>query len=134
MRLTLAVLFFFLSSLVFATKIPDSSWQPGTLTSIDDEQLAVTTEHEHAYGSHRHSTTTDTSYTIPHYFIDATGYTYETIANGGDRRRSLSVTINGPLKYAFVGTDLYIQDEQGKEHKMTILKKTFKTPQPAEQN
>ena len=56
------------------------------------------------------------------YLIETDKYVYEAIANGMDRRRVLPVTINGPLKYAFVGTDLYIQDEKGKEHKMTLKK------------
>jgi hypothetical protein len=129
----LAIVLLLISSLAVAAKVPDSAWQTGTLTDITDEQRAVTTEHEHAYGSHRHSTTTDNSYSIPHYTIETDKYFYEAIANGGDRRRRLVLTVNGPLKYALIATDLYIQDEQGKEHKMTILKKTLKTPQSVEQ-
>jgi len=128
MRLALA--FLILSLLAQAAKVPDSAWQAGTLADISDEQRAVTTQREHAYGSRRHSTTTDTSYQIPHYIIEANGY--EAIGNGGDRRRRLPFTINGPLKYAIVGADLYIQDEQGKQHKMTVLKKTLQTPHPVE--
>lgn len=132
MRLTLAALL--LASLpAIAAKVPADAWQTGTLADISDEQRAVTTEHEHTYGTHRNSTTTDSSYVVPHYILETDKYTYEAIANGGDRRRRLAVTVNGPLKYALVGTDFYIQDEQGKEHKMTVLKKTLRTPQPAEQ-
>src|SRR5713101_2881999 len=125
-RLPLILVLSLFSLPAIASKVPDSAWQSGTLVDITDEQRAVTTEHQHVSGSRRHSTTMDSSYTIPHYIIEANGYTYEAIAKGGARRRRLSVTINGPLKYAFVGADLFIQDEQGKEHKMTILKKTLK--------
>jgi hypothetical protein len=129
----LAIVLLLISLVGFATRLPDSAWQTGTLTDITDERRTVTTEHEHTYGSHRHSTTTDNSYSIPHYTIEIDKYIYEAIANGGDRRRRLAVTVNGPLKYVLLGTDLYIQDEQGKEHKMTVLKETLKTPQSGEQ-
>jgi hypothetical protein len=132
MRLTLALLLL-LSLRAFAAKVPDSPWENGTLTDITDEQHVVTTQSEHSYGSHRHSTTTDNSYSIPHYTIETDKYINEAIANGGSRRRKLAVTINGPLNYALIGNDFYIQDEHGKEHKMTVLKKTLKTPQPTEQ-
>jgi hypothetical protein len=117
-----------------AAKVPDSSWQTGILTDLVDETHTVNTEYEHAYGTHRHSTSTESSYTIPHYIIETDKYIYEAIANGGYRRRVLNLTVNSPLKYAIVGTAFYIQDEDGKERKMTILKKTLKArADPAEQ-
>jgi hypothetical protein len=133
MRLPLAVVLLLIAIPAFAAKVPADAWQTGTLTDIVDEQKAVTNEHTHTYGNRQHSTTTDASYLIPHYLIETDKYVYEAIANSGDRRRTLTVTVNGPLKYALLGNDLYVQDEKGKEHKMTVLKKTLKTQQPSEQ-
>jgi hypothetical protein len=126
MPLKLAI-FLLIAVPAIAAKVPVDAWQTGTLTDIVDEQRPVTTQHEHTYGTHHQSTTTDASYTVPHYLIETDKHVYEVIANGGDRRRVLPVTVNGPLKYALIGTDLYIQDEKGKEHKMTVLRKTLKT-------
>jgi hypothetical protein len=51
------------------------------------------------------------------------------------RDRRPSVTVNGPVKFALAKGDFYIQDEQGKEYKQVLAKKTLKNPapQPSEQ-
>lgn len=107
-----------------SSKVPESEWQTGTLQDVQQEERSYTTEHYHS----KRTTIAEHPYSIPHYTIETDKYLYETIANGGDRRRALPVTVNGPLKYALIGNDFYIQDEQGKEHKMTVLKKTLKAP------
>jgi len=40
--------------------------------------------------------------------------------------KQLKVTINARVKYAIVGDDFYIQDEDGKEHKLSIEEKRAK--------
>jgi len=117
---------------VFGGKVPAEAWRPGTLADILDEQHTRTTGHTHTHGNRSTSTTTESTYSVPHYVIETDEYRYEVIGNGGDRRRALPVTINGPIKYAIVGTDLFVQDERGKEHKMTLVRKTLKVSQTDE--
>jgi hypothetical protein len=38
----------------------------------------------------------------------------------------LLFTVNGPIKFAFVKSDLYIQDENGKEIEVKLTKKTLR--------
>jgi hypothetical protein len=39
-----------------------------------------------------------------------------------------NVTVNGPIKYAVEKRNLYVIDEDGKEHEMEIVKKTLRQP------
>lgn len=39
-----------------------------------------------------------------------------------------NVTVNGPVKYAVEKRNLYVLDEDGKEHEMEIVKKTLRLP------
>lgn len=39
-----------------------------------------------------------------------------------------NLTVNGPVKYAVETRNLFVMDEDGKEHEMEIVKKTLKVP------
>jgi len=41
--------------------------------------------------------------------------------------KPLNVTINAPIKFAVENEDCYLLDDQGKEHKLVVEKKTLKT-------
>jgi hypothetical protein len=41
--------------------------------------------------------------------------------------KPLNVTINAPVKFAVENEDCYLLDDQGKEHKLVVEKKTLKT-------
>jgi hypothetical protein len=97
-RLKLAFILLLTVIPAVAAKVPTDAWQTGTLTDIVDEQRAVTNAHQHTYGTHQSSTTRDASYTIPHYLIETDKYVYEAIANGWDRRRTLSSHDQWPLE------------------------------------
>lgn len=61
------------------------------------------------------------------YTIETAEYVYvakRTLVRRGDKQ--LSVTVNDPVKFAIEGQDFYLQDEHGKEHKLTLEKKTRK--------
>jgi hypothetical protein len=67
-------------------------------------------------------------YPIVQYTIDTPGYVYQAnlvLRHAKDKQPPL--TVNGPIKFAIVKSDFYIQDEQGKEHKLVLVKKTLKT-------
>ena len=45
--------------------------------------------------------------------------------------KAANLTINGPVKYAVEKRNLYVIDDDGKEHEMEITKKTLKIPEAA---
>ncbi len=66
-------------------------------------------------------------YPIVQYSIETDTYTYEAnlvLKHAKDKQPP--VTVNGPIKFAIIKNDFYIQDEQGKEHKLVLVKKTLK--------
>jgi hypothetical protein len=42
--------------------------------------------------------------------------------------KAANVTVNGPIKYAVEKRNLFVIDEDGKEHEMEIVKKTLRLP------
>jgi hypothetical protein len=64
---------------------------------------------------------------LVHYVIDTPTYTYDADLVLRHRRdKQPAVTVNGPIKFTFVKSDMYIQDEDGKEIKLRMTKKTLK--------
>ena len=45
--------------------------------------------------------------------------------------KAANLTVNGTVKYAVEKRNLYVIDDDGKEHEMEIIKKTLKVPEPA---
>lgn len=129
MRLTLAA-FVALTLLTgtVAAKVPADAWQAGTLTDSSE------TWHSRTVGTlnSNHGMLIGREYPIITYTIEADTFTYEvelTLRHRGDDRPSL--TVNGPIKFAIVKSDFFIKDEQGKEFRLILAKKTIKL-QPAE--
>jgi hypothetical protein len=116
-----------MASPALAVKIPDSEWQTGTLREI------ATDSHSRLHGvSNGGIGVLNTSiYVVTHYVIDGPGYTYE--ANrvpSGRHPRQLLVTVHGPIKFALVGHDFYIQDDEGKTQKLIFVERALKAQQP----
>lgn len=66
-------------------------------------------------------------YPIVQYTIDAGAYVYQVnLVLHNDREKRPAVTIKAPIKFALEKSDFYIQDEQGKQYKLVIDKKTLK--------
>ena len=40
--------------------------------------------------------------------------------------KEANVTVNGPVKFAIEGNHMYLLDDDGREHKAKIIKKTLK--------
>ena len=104
----------------FGAKIPATSWQTGTLTDLTtDNESKIVGLNGMLVQSH---------HVITHYFIESADYIYEANLVLHAKDKQPPVTVNGPIKFALAGNDFYIQDEQGKEHKLALVKKTLKTP------
>jgi hypothetical protein len=98
-----------------AEKIHDSDWKTGKLTDVrfeKDSRLTGTTTRRN-----------DSTY----YEIDAGDLVCVVKQElRGRHDKQLNLTVNRPLKFAVVKGDFYVLDEDGKQHKLSIEKKTLK--------
>lgn len=129
MRKVLAILLLLFVALpAFSKSVPAEAWQTGTL--IDSSESfhtrggGVVTGNQYgvhgAMGSHE--------YPIVQYTIETDLLTYQAdLVLRRDRDKRPSLTIHGPIKFAILKSDFYIQDERGKEYKLVLDKKTLKT-------
>lgn len=65
-----------------------------------------------------------------YYEVDAGDVIYvakRTLTRRGDKQ--LKLTVNTPVRFAVKKDDFYLLDEDGKQHKLSIEKKTLKNPQ-----
>jgi len=108
---------------IAADKIPDSAWQTGTLRNVTSDThsrvLGMMNNGQGMVGTQVRI--------VWHYTIDGGQYVYEADRTTKRHDKPLNVTINGPVKFAVVGMDLYLCDDVGKVHKLAIATKTLKT-------
>lgn len=101
-------------------RVPASAWQTGTLkgltTDTDSKLLGM------------NGTLVQLHFVITHYFIESPTYIYEADLRLRAKDRQPPVTVNGPIRFALVKNDFYIQDEDGREIKLMLVKKTLKSP------
>lgn len=136
MRTMLAILLLLpIPTLASAAKIPADAWQTGTL--VDSSETwhtrgggAISSQPGYgihgAMGSHE--------YPIVQYTIETDTYTYEAdLVLVNARAKRPAVTVKGPIKFTIDKSNFYIQDEQGKQYKLVLDKKTLKAtgPQPS---
>lgn len=112
---TCFALILFASSICLAARIPDSAWKTGVLKRVSTDHLA---QESGQLGKRppKHG------FYISYYFIEADNHLYE----GDDVRlkreeKGFPVTIEQPVKFAISGSDLYIQDSSGKQHKLRLV-------------
>jgi hypothetical protein len=128
MRLSLAaILLLSLSGIAAAEKIPADAWQTGTLKDSSESW------HSRSAGTLNGSQGVMLSreYPIVRYTIDTDAYTYEAdlvLRHAKDKQPT--VTVNGPIKFAIVKSDFYFQDEEGKQYKLVLAKKTLTAASP----
>jgi hypothetical protein len=119
----LVVFLLFSFGTVFAEKIPDSAWQTGTLRNVtSDTRSRVIGMYNNGQGM-----VGEQIRIITHYSIETPQYIYEAERTTRRHDKSLNVTINGQVKIAVEGMDLYIYDDVGKVHKLMIATKTLKS-------
>lgn len=114
---------FMLSIAAVAEKIPDSAWQLGTLRSVTSETRS------RVLGTLNNGTglVGEQIRIITHYTIETAQYIYQADRTANRHDKPLNVTINGPIKFAVVGTDIYVCEDTGKVHKLVVATKTLKT-------
>ncbi|HEV2401455.1 MAG TPA: hypothetical protein VGS27_31255 [Candidatus Sulfotelmatobacter sp.] len=119
----LAVSALLLVSVAGASKVPMSAWQSGILKDSQESW------HSRTVGmiNNTNGMLVGREYPIIRYTIESPTYIYEAdLVLKHKRDKQPSVTVNGPIKFAIVKSDFYILDEQGKEIKLTLAKKTLK--------
>ena len=125
------VLLLSFSCVCFAEKVPSEAWQTGTLKDSSESWHSrsagyINGNSNPTYGG-VHGAMASREYPIVQYTIETATYTYEAnlvLRNAKDKQPT--VTVNGPIKFAIVKSDFYIQDEQGKERKLVLVKKTLR--------
>ena len=119
---TAALVIILLFTLPLVAKKP-REWQQGMLKDVSSESNSrLVGVYDHGQGALVQRRNDATFYTV-----DAGEYVYvaeRKLTRRGDMQ--LSVTVNDPVRFAIEGADFYMQDEQGKEHKLTLEKKTRK--------
>jgi hypothetical protein len=94
-------------------------WQSGTL--VDSSTERGTRVHGNAYGVN--SSRDDLTF----YKIDAGSMMYTCARSLRSRSdKQLDVTINRPVQFALEGSTCYLQDAEGKEHKLSLDQKIGK--------
>lgn len=61
-----------------------------------------------------------------YYAIDGGDLIYLAQRTVNRRDKPLNVTIHGNVRFAVKGSDLYLVDDYGKQHRLTLEKKTAK--------
>ena len=114
-RASLVVCLLLLTVTVLAKDQP-REWKKGTL-------LDIRTEHtSDVVGANGVVVTTTDELTF--YSIDDGSTIWELKRTNG---KPLHVTVNASVEFAIDGDHAYLKDEDGKEHKTTVMKKTAKT-------
>ncbi|MGA1998446.1 MAG: hypothetical protein ABSG52_00510 [Terriglobales bacterium] len=135
MRITVVTLLLLsLCSITSAEKIPAEAWQIGTLKDSSESwhsRSAGVISGNQSYGVH--GSMISREYPIVRYTIDSDTYIYEAdLVLRHAKAKQPAVTVNGSIKFAIVKSHFYIQDEEGKEFKLILVKKALKTAQPSD--
>jgi hypothetical protein len=129
MRLTVIILLLAVLPAI-AAKVPADGWQTGTLKDSSESWHSRTVGTVNASGG----LLVGRDYPVMRYVIDAGSYSYEAeLALRHRHDKQPSVTVNGSIKFAILESDFYIQDEQSKEFKLVLVKKTLNAAQTVDQ-
>ena len=123
-RVVSAVLFLAVCSSPFSAK--ERTWTTGTLVNADTERdsRAVGVPPTIVAGPKIVTLRNDVTY----YTIDDGKYLWVVSRRMTKKDdQPLDVTINAPVKFAIEHQDCYLLDDQGKEYKLVVEKKTLKT-------
>lgn len=106
-----------------AQKILESEWKTGTLINVTSERGTRTVGSGSGGNIAVNTLRNDATY----YEIDAGDLIYvakRTLTRRGDKQ--LKLTVNAAVKFAIKKDDFYLLDEDGKQHKLSLEKKTLK--------
>ncbi len=123
-RLLCGVLFLGIFSAVSAAN--DRAWPTGILVNSETQRGTRTVGIPSTIGSGPMIATLRNDVTL--YTIDDGRYVWVVSRRMLKKHdKPIDVTINAPVKFAVDNQDCYLLDDQGKEHKLVVEKKTLKT-------
>jgi hypothetical protein len=123
-RLRLTLISVVLCSVVSLAK--DRTWITGTLVDSETERGTRTVGIPSTVGSGPMNATLRNDVTL--YTIDDGKYLWVVSRRMVKKNdKPLDLTINASVKFAIEKGDCYLLDEQGKEHKLVVEKRTLKT-------
>ena len=127
-RLRHALLLLVICSLASVAR--DRAWTTGTLLDSQTERGTKTVGIPSTVGSGPLIVTRRNDVTL--YTIDDGKYVW-VVSRRMVRKndKPLDLTINAPVKFAVEEGDCYLLDDQGKDHRLMVEKKTLKTPSPS---
>ena len=132
MRLKIGILLLLsLRCIAVAEKVPADAWQTGTLKDSSESWHSRSAGYVHSnsnptYGG-VHGQSSSHEYPIVRYTIETATYIYEAdLILHSAKSKQPPLTVNSPVKFAIVKSDFFIQDEQGKQWKLVLAKKTLK--------
>jgi hypothetical protein len=123
-RLLCGVLFLLVFSGASVSK--DRAWTTGTLVNAEIQRGTRTVGIPSLIGSGPMIATLRNDVVL--YTIDDGKYVWVVSMRMIKKHdKPINVTINAPVKFAVDNEDCYLLDDQGKEHKLVVEKKTLKT-------
>ena len=123
-RLQCGLLLLVVCSVVSLAK--DRTWTTGTLVDSETERGTRTVGIPSTIGSGPMIATLRNDVTL--YTIDDGKYLWVVSRRMLKKHdKPLNLTINAPVKFAIEKEDCYLLDDEGKEHKLVVEKKTLKT-------
>jgi len=109
-----------------ASLAKDRAWTLGTLVDSETERGTRTVGIPSTIGSGPMIATLRNDVTL--YTIDDGKYLWVVSRRMVKKHdKPLNLTINAPVKFAIEKEDCYLLDDEGKEHKLVVEKKTLKT-------
>ena len=121
----IAVLLLLFSSIGFAKDKTNLEWKTGVLLDQSSERRCRT------YGSVQNGNgSVGTACAVITTFEVDGGEMIYTVQRDMRLRwdKELDVTVNAPIKYAIDGRKFYLQDEEGKAHEVSLVRKRLKGP------
>jgi hypothetical protein len=109
-------------------KSHERHWQSGTLVDVRTETGSRLVGRMSAGAGTLSTRRNDATF----YTVETPEYTYlakRTMTRRNDK--PLLVTVNTAVKFALEGVTVYLLDESGREHKLTLEKKTLNVRRPA---
>ena len=120
-----------LTLISFSAIAKDHKWQTGTLFDMTSEKGKTLVGHYHAQNGYANGHLRERRDDATYYSIESGDMIYivkRTLTSRGDKQ--LNLTINGPVKFCIEKEDVYLLDDDGKEHKLSLESKRIKEKNP----
>ena len=104
-----------LGAISVEARIHGSDWKDGVLMRVTKDHIARESL-QLGKKSPKHGVY------ISYYYIESENFLYE----GDDvelknHEKGFPVSVNGPIKFYLAGSDMYIRDDRGKQHKLRLV-------------